>query len=58
MSDIKNKEKKLFFLGINNVNLYFRFVPLKGENMNSNNIQVIYIHIYIIFIYLFIIIIL
>jgi len=39
MSDIKNKEKKLFFLGINNVNLYFRFVPLKGENMNSNNIQ-------------------
>jgi len=37
--DIKNKERKLFFLGINNANIYFRFVPLKGENMNSNNIQ-------------------
>jgi len=39
IGDIKNKEKKLYHLGINNTNMYFRFVPLKGENMNSNNIQ-------------------
>jgi len=39
MGDIKNNEKKLYHLGINNTNMYFRLVPLKGENMNSNNIQ-------------------
>ncbi|ORX69851.1 hypothetical protein BCR32DRAFT_105793 [Anaeromyces robustus] len=39
IGDIKNNEKKLYYLGVNNANMYFRFVPLKGENMNSNNIQ-------------------
>ncbi|ORX42473.1 hypothetical protein BCR36DRAFT_362458 [Piromyces finnis] len=39
IGDIKNKEKKLYHLGLNNTNIYFRLVPLKGENMNSNNIQ-------------------
>jgi len=44
IGDIKNKEKKLYHLGINNTSMYFRLVPLKGENMNSNNIQVNYIN--------------